>query len=45
MSSVSAAEGFDADIVVLDGDPNTDVRNLAKVAYTIRAGRVIYQKP
>jgi imidazolonepropionase-like amidohydrolase len=38
-------QGFDADIVVLDGDPNTDVRNLAKVAYTIRAGRVIYQKP
>jgi imidazolonepropionase-like amidohydrolase len=38
-------QGFDADIVVLDGDPNTDIRNLAKVAYTIRAGRVIYQKP
>jgi imidazolonepropionase-like amidohydrolase len=38
-------QGFDADIVVLDGDPNTDVRSLAKVAYTIRAGRVIYQKP
>ncbi len=38
-------QGFDADIVVIDGDPNTDVRNLAKVAYTIRAGRVIYQKP
>ena len=38
-------QGFDADIVVLDGDPNTDVRNLAKVAYTIRAGKVIYQAP
>jgi imidazolonepropionase-like amidohydrolase len=38
-------QGFDADIVVLDGDPTADVRNLAKVAYTIRAGRVIYQKP
>lgn len=37
--------GFDADIVVLDGDPLSDVRNLAKVSYTIRAGRVIYQKP
>lgn len=36
--------GMDADLVVLDGDP-TDVRNLAKVAYTVRAGRVIYQKP
>jgi imidazolonepropionase-like amidohydrolase len=37
--------GFDADLVVLDGDPNADVRNLAKVAATIRAGRIIYQKP
>ena len=37
--------GFDADIVVLDGDPMADVRNLAKVAYTIRAGQVIYRKP
>ena len=38
-------KGFDADLVVLDGDPMTDVRNLAKVAYTIRAGKVIYRKP
>jgi imidazolonepropionase-like amidohydrolase len=38
-------KGFDADLVVLDGDPLTDVRNLAKIAYTIRAGKVIYQKP
>ncbi|HMM89757.1 amidohydrolase family protein [Bradyrhizobium sp.] len=36
---------FDADLVVLDGDPIADVRNLAKVSYTIRAGKVIYQKP
>ena len=38
-------KGFDADVVVLDGDPMADVRNLAKVAWTIRAGKVIYQKP
>ena len=38
-------KGFDADLVVLDGDPLADVTNLAKVAYTIRAGKVIYQKP
>jgi imidazolonepropionase-like amidohydrolase len=38
-------KGFDADLVVLDGDPAADVRNLAKVVYTIRAGQVIYQKP
>ena len=37
--------GFEADLVVLDGDPIADVRNLAKVATTIRAGQVIYQKP
>ncbi len=38
-------KGFDADFVVLDGDPMADVHNLAKVAYTIRAGQVIYTKP
>ena len=38
-------KGFDADLVVLDGDPLTDVRNLARVATTIRAGQIIYQKP
>jgi imidazolonepropionase-like amidohydrolase len=36
---------FDADLVVLDGDPVDDVRNLASVASTIRAGQVIYRKP
>jgi imidazolonepropionase-like amidohydrolase len=38
-------KGFDADLVVLDGDPVAEVRNLANVAYTIRAGEVIYRKP
>src|SRR5882757_665548 len=38
-------QGFDADLVVLDGDPLSDIGNLAKVSTTIRAGRVIYQKP
>ncbi|WP_143278274.1 amidohydrolase family protein [Bradyrhizobium sp. UFLA03-84] len=38
-------QGFDADLVVLDGDPLSDVANLAKVSTTIRAGHVIYQKP
>jgi imidazolonepropionase-like amidohydrolase len=32
---------MDADLVVLDGDP-ADVRALAKVAYTIRSGQVVY---
>jgi imidazolonepropionase-like amidohydrolase len=39
------ANGLDADFVILDGDPMADVGNLAKVATTIRAGRIIYQKP
>lgn len=38
-------KGFDADFAVLDGDPLADIGNLAKVAYTIRAGQVIYRKP
>ena len=38
-------KGFDADLAVLDGDPVADVRNLARIAYTIRAGQIIYQKP
>jgi hypothetical protein len=38
-------KGFDADFVVLEGDPIADVHNLANVAYTIRAGQIIYQKP
>ena len=38
-------KGFDADLTVLDGDPLADVRNLSRVAYTVRAGQIIYQKP
>jgi len=38
-------KGLDADFTVLDGDPIADVKNLANVAYTIRAGQVIYRKP
>lgn len=35
--------GNDANIVVLGADPASDVRNFAKVEYTIRAGKVIYK--
>jgi imidazolonepropionase-like amidohydrolase len=38
-------QGFDADLVVLDGDPVSDIKNLARVSYTFRSGHVIYQKP
>jgi imidazolonepropionase-like amidohydrolase len=37
-------KGMDADVVVLDADPATDVRNFSKVTYTIRAGKVIYAR-
>jgi imidazolonepropionase-like amidohydrolase len=36
---------MDADLVVLEGDPAVDVRNFGKVAWTVRAGKVIYQTP
>jgi imidazolonepropionase-like amidohydrolase len=36
------AVGMKADLVVLDADPSSDVQNLAKVAYTIREGTIIY---
>jgi imidazolonepropionase-like amidohydrolase len=37
-------KGMAADLVVLDGDPAADVRNFSKVAYTIRAGKIIFEK-
>jgi imidazolonepropionase-like amidohydrolase len=39
------AEGFEADLTVLDGDPVADVRNFARVRYTIRAGTFIFSGP
>jgi imidazolonepropionase-like amidohydrolase len=38
-------KGMEADLVVLEGDPAEDVRNFAKVADTIRGGKVIYTRP
>jgi imidazolonepropionase-like amidohydrolase len=37
------ARGFAADLVVLDGDPSKDIRALATVRYTLRAGKLIYR--
>ncbi|RKH91263.1 amidohydrolase [Corallococcus sp. AB045] len=34
--------GFDADLVVLNGDPATDVRRLADVKCTIRTGKALF---
>jgi len=36
------AKGMDADLVVLDADPAQDVRNFARLAYTIKGGKIIY---
>jgi imidazolonepropionase-like amidohydrolase len=33
---------MNADLVVLDADPASDVRNFARVMYTIRGGKIIY---
>ena len=38
------APGFDADVVVLEGDPAKDIRALARVRTTMRTGRVIAGK-
>ena len=37
------AVGFDADVVVLDGDPAQDIRALGRVRATLRAGKIIYR--
>ena len=37
------AEGLQADLVVLKADPAKDIRALAGVQYTIRAGKIIYR--
>ncbi len=39
------ASGYDADLVVLAGDPAQDPRFFARVRTTLRGGRVIYRQP
>jgi imidazolonepropionase-like amidohydrolase len=38
------APGLDADVVVVDGDPATDIRALAHVRLTLRRGQAIYER-
>ena len=38
------AAGMDADLVVLAGDPATDITAFAKVQYTLRNGGIIYRR-
>jgi imidazolonepropionase-like amidohydrolase len=37
------AEGFQADLTILKDDPSRNIRALAGVQYTIRAGKIIYR--
>jgi len=37
--------GLEADIAVVDGDPERDIRTLATVRYTFHAGRLTYRRP
>jgi imidazolonepropionase-like amidohydrolase len=39
------APGMDADLVVLEADPASDVRNFARVKCTFRGGRALYTDP
>ena len=39
----SIAPGMDADMVALNGDPETDVKAFANVRYTLQNGTVVYQ--
>lgn len=36
------ASGFDADLVVLKGDPAAQITALSKVVYTIRGGKIVF---
>ncbi len=36
------AEGFEADLTVVRGDPAADIRALVNVRHTLRAGLVVY---
>ncbi len=38
------APGMDADIVVLATDPSVNVKAFANVRYTVRGGRIVYEK-
>jgi imidazolonepropionase-like amidohydrolase len=38
------APGMDAELVVLDGDPDRDIAALARVRYVLQQGRIIYSR-
>jgi imidazolonepropionase-like amidohydrolase len=40
--SGTLAPGMDADLVVLNEDPATDITALSRIAYTVRSGKILY---
>jgi imidazolonepropionase-like amidohydrolase len=38
------APGLDADVAVVEGQPEQDVRALARVRYTLRGGRILFER-
>jgi imidazolonepropionase-like amidohydrolase len=41
----SVSIGKAADLVVVDGDPLTDIRATMRIVLVVRAGRVVYRAP
>jgi hypothetical protein len=39
------AAGYEADLVVLEGDPARDLRSLSRVRYVVRDGLFVYKRP
>lgn len=39
------AAGLDADVTVVDGRPEDDIRALGRVRYTLRQGRILFARP
>jgi imidazolonepropionase-like amidohydrolase len=39
------AAGYEADLVVLEGDPARDLRSLSQVRYVVRDGLFVYKRP
>ena len=41
----TAAPGYEADLIALDGDPSKDIRALKRVAFVMKGGRVLKNEP
>lgn len=43
LRSGQVAAGMEADLVLFEGDPEAEIASLARVRYTLRAGKIIYR--